>query len=231
MRSARSLTDQNRRMGERTRTVLADVVGLAPRSERRQAALLEAAERETTYRAAGLHPRRVRGSPGRLGAKAVLVLADLGVLGVDHLGGLLAHTALEDRRAPGPQRLADGVASVEDERAAHGSARTSTGPSAESRTCQPCAASSSRSRSASAKSRRARAASRREAELGSTRGPWPIPARPHRRRPRRQVAGRSARGTGFWCPGRAGRPAGPPSFTRWRCTPGRSWGRCTWRWR
>ena len=80
MRSARSLTDQNRRMGERTRTVLADVVGLAPRSERRQAALLEAAERETTYRAAGLHPRRARGSPGRRGAKAVLVLADVGAI-------------------------------------------------------------------------------------------------------------------------------------------------------
>jgi exopolysaccharide biosynthesis polyprenyl glycosylphosphotransferase len=80
VRSARSLTDQNRRMSERTRTVLADVVGLAPRSGRRQEALLEATERETTYRAAGLHPRRARGSPGRLGAKAVLILADVGAI-------------------------------------------------------------------------------------------------------------------------------------------------------
>jgi exopolysaccharide biosynthesis polyprenyl glycosylphosphotransferase len=80
VRSARSLTDQNRRTGERTRTVLADVVGLAPRSGRRHVELLKAAERETTYRAAGLHPRRVRGSPARLGAKAVLVLADVGAI-------------------------------------------------------------------------------------------------------------------------------------------------------
>lgn len=80
MRSARSLTDQNRRAGARTRTVLADVVGLAPRAGSRQEAYRATAERETTYRAAGLYPRRARGSPGRLGAKAVLVLADVGAI-------------------------------------------------------------------------------------------------------------------------------------------------------
>ena len=80
MKWARSLTDQNRRMGERTRTVLADVVGLAPRSGRRQEVHLEATEREITYRAAGLHPRQARGSPGHLGTKAVLVLADVGAI-------------------------------------------------------------------------------------------------------------------------------------------------------
>jgi hypothetical protein len=80
VRSARPLTDHDRRMGERSRTVLADVVGLAPRSERPQEALLEGTAREITYRAAGLHPRRARGSPGRLGARAVLVLADVGAI-------------------------------------------------------------------------------------------------------------------------------------------------------
>jgi exopolysaccharide biosynthesis polyprenyl glycosylphosphotransferase len=79
VRSARPLTDHDR-MGERSRTVLADVVGLTPRSERPQEALLEGTKRETAYRAAGLHPRRARGSPGRLGAKAVLVLADVGAI-------------------------------------------------------------------------------------------------------------------------------------------------------
>jgi exopolysaccharide biosynthesis polyprenyl glycosylphosphotransferase len=80
VRPAKSLTDQNRGMGGRTRTVLADVVGLAPRSRRRQAALLEATERRTIDRAARLQPRRAPGSPGRRGAKAVLVLADVGAV-------------------------------------------------------------------------------------------------------------------------------------------------------
>jgi exopolysaccharide biosynthesis polyprenyl glycosylphosphotransferase len=79
VRSARSLTEQNR-TGERTRTVLADVVGLAPRFGKRQAALLEATERETTYRAARLQPRRAPGSPGRRGTKVVLILADVGAV-------------------------------------------------------------------------------------------------------------------------------------------------------
>jgi exopolysaccharide biosynthesis polyprenyl glycosylphosphotransferase len=78
VKSARSLTDQNRRGGERSRT-LADVVGLAPRSVRRRARA-DVAERLRTYRAAGLRPRRARGSPGRLGTKVVLVLADVSAI-------------------------------------------------------------------------------------------------------------------------------------------------------
>jgi hypothetical protein len=78
--SSRSLTDHNRRRGERTRTVLADVVGLAPRSGRRQEGHLEVTEREITCRAAGLHAGQALGWPGRLGAKVVLVLADVGAI-------------------------------------------------------------------------------------------------------------------------------------------------------
>jgi hypothetical protein len=78
--SSRSLTDHNRRRGERTRTVLANVVGLAPRFGRRQEVRLEATEREITCRAAGLHAGQALGWPGRLGAKVVLVLADVGAI-------------------------------------------------------------------------------------------------------------------------------------------------------
>jgi hypothetical protein len=77
---SRSLTDHNRRRGERTGTVVADVVGLAPRSGRRQEVRLEATEREITCRAAGLHAGQVLGWPGRLGAEVVLVLANVGAI-------------------------------------------------------------------------------------------------------------------------------------------------------
>jgi len=113
VRSARPLTDDSRRMGERTRTVLADVVGLAPRSGGGHEALLQATEQETIYRAAGLHPRRARGSPGRLGAKAVLVLADVGAIILSmavvgswtlpawvYAGGALVSLAISDAYRP-----------------------------------------------------------------------------------------------------------------------------------
>jgi exopolysaccharide biosynthesis polyprenyl glycosylphosphotransferase len=76
VRSARP-NDQDRREGERTWR-LSDAVEFAPPPVRR--ARPDAAERLRTYRAAGLRPRRARGSPGRLRTKAVLVLSDTGAI-------------------------------------------------------------------------------------------------------------------------------------------------------
>jgi exopolysaccharide biosynthesis polyprenyl glycosylphosphotransferase len=78
VRSARSLTDQ-RRVGERART-LVDAVGLAPRAGRRRQDHSRATEQLRTFRAAGLRPRKVKGSPARLWTKALLILADLGAV-------------------------------------------------------------------------------------------------------------------------------------------------------
>jgi exopolysaccharide biosynthesis polyprenyl glycosylphosphotransferase len=78
VRSARSLTDQ-RRVGERART-LVDAVGLAPRAGRRRQDYPRATEQLRTFRAAGLRPRKVKGSPGRVWTKALLVVADVGAV-------------------------------------------------------------------------------------------------------------------------------------------------------
>jgi hypothetical protein len=99
------------------------------------------------------------GVAARLGADALVVgraAAALDLVGVhdprpDVAQPRLARRALGrpdafDLAAPGPQRLAHGIAPVED----HCSMRTSSGPAGPSRTSQPRARSSSRMRSASA---------------------------------------------------------------------------------
>ena len=77
MRSARSLTDQ-RRAATRGRTI-PDAVPLAPRPERPRSRL-DTSERMRAYPAAGLRPRRLRGSPARIWTKVALVLADAGAM-------------------------------------------------------------------------------------------------------------------------------------------------------
>jgi exopolysaccharide biosynthesis polyprenyl glycosylphosphotransferase len=77
VRSARSLTDQ-RRAAARGPTI-PDAVPLAPRPGRRRSRL-DTIERRRAYRAAGLRPRRLRGSSARVGTKAALVLADAGAM-------------------------------------------------------------------------------------------------------------------------------------------------------